>query len=180
MAAFYATLESRPRPLLQCRYVFKVTREFKRAATHGRHPSPHVRPDPRRCGLGQNPRAHDAHCVALNHRASEPVGRIGGDLHQQGRKGNADAALVDGAAKCAHHVDGHISRVVQPFFAHALARGEPAANVHHHGHAGAVVADQAHPETKQYRRRKVSTETVVVVYLQRQRRRLASEPRRSV
>jgi len=57
MAAFYATLESRPRPLLQCRYVFKVTREFKRAATHGRHPSPHVRPDPRRCGLGQNPRA---------------------------------------------------------------------------------------------------------------------------
>jgi EAL domain-containing protein (putative c-di-GMP-specific phosphodiesterase class I) len=55
--------------------------------------------------------------------------RAGGDLHQQGRQGDADAPGGDAADRRARHVDRHLPRPVQPLPARALEARRPAAGL---------------------------------------------------
>ena len=82
-----------------------------------------------RRGQRQNPRAHHAHRMAAAKPNGERAQHFGGNVHQQSRQRNANAAGCDAAAQFARHVVGHVSRFVPPLFAFALPRSRLAANL---------------------------------------------------
>ena len=80
------------------------------------------RADPRRRRLRQDARADHPHRLADPDRPGLARRHPGGDLHQQGGEGDADAAVGDAAGQHARHVDRHLPRPVQPLAARALPR----------------------------------------------------------
>jgi len=96
-------------------------------AVRGRDAAHAALADPRRRGLGQDAGADHAHRLAAADRAHQPGAGPRGDLHQQGRQGDARPPAGDAAGERARHVDRHLPRPVQPLPARALEAGGPAA-----------------------------------------------------
>jgi diguanylate cyclase (GGDEF)-like protein len=88
------------------------------------------------CWVGQDARADDAHRVAAADGPDEPCAGAGGDVHQQGRQGNAGALGGHAAGERARHVDRHLPRPVQPVPARALEARGAAAGLPDPGRAG--------------------------------------------
>ena len=122
---------------------FSTSRQSQSRAARGGHAAARVGADPRRRGQRQDARADDAHRVAAGHRAGEPAVDPRRDVHQQGREGDADAAVGDDADAHARHVARHLPRPVQSHAARALPRRRAAAGVPDPRHAGPARADQA-------------------------------------
>jgi len=96
-------------------------------AVRGRDAADAALADPGGRGLGQDARADDAHRLAAADRAHQPGADPRGDLHQQGRQGDARPTAGDAAGERARHVDRHLPRPVQPLPARALEAGGAAA-----------------------------------------------------
>ena len=73
-------------------HVLAATRKSQPGTARRGHAAARVGADPRRRRQRQDARAHDAHRVAARDRAGDAAVGAGGDLHQQGGQGNADAA----------------------------------------------------------------------------------------
>ena len=82
--------------------------------------------DPGRRRLGQDAGADDAHRVAAGARVGEPGADLRGDLHQQGRQGDADAPVDHAAGERSRDVDRDLSRTGEPLPAGALEAGRAA------------------------------------------------------
>jgi DNA helicase-2/ATP-dependent DNA helicase PcrA len=79
----------------------------------------------------------------LRHGQASPLLDPRRDVHEQGREGDADAALRDDADAHARHVARHLPRPVQPHAARTLPAPRPAAGVPDPGHRRTSSADQA-------------------------------------
>ena len=88
-----------------------------------------ARADPGRRRLRQDPGADHPHRLAAADRPGLARRPDGGDLHEQGRQGDAHAPVGDAALQRARHVDRHLPRPVQPLPARALEAGESAADL---------------------------------------------------
>jgi PAS domain S-box-containing protein len=85
--------------------------------------------DPGRSGFGQDARAHHADRLAAGTRPRLAGAGVRGDLHEQGRQGDADAPVGDAADQRARDVDRHLPRPGQPLLARALEAGRAAAEL---------------------------------------------------
>jgi len=85
--------------------------------------------DPGGSGLGQDAGADHAHRLAALAGPRDAGADLRGDLHQQGRQGDADAPFRDAAGERARHVDRHLPRPGEPAAARALEAGRPAAEL---------------------------------------------------
>ena len=120
-------------------------------ATGRRHVARHPRLDSGGGRFGQDPGADHPHCLAAAKRLRLARRYLGRDLHQQGGQGNAHAPVGHAAGECARHVDWHVSRLVQPLFAHPLPAGQPAFDVSDSGHPRPAFSHQAAVQAVQNR-----------------------------
>ncbi|MCA3252106.1 MAG: EAL domain-containing protein [Rubrivivax sp.] len=80
-------------------------------------------------GLGQDPGADHEDRVAAGPGAGRPGAGVRRHVHEQGRQGDADAAVGHAAGERARHVDRHLPRPCQPLPAGALEAGRAAAEL---------------------------------------------------